>query len=490
MPRKKTAVFVTVITALLVVMVLSVAMSVHHYEKTVLITLDAAGEQAAENETGLAEIRRQLEADKADASTGTMFWNGSVCVTKYRAWGGRTTTYYVCPYLSAVSTETIGDTPKEWTVSLSFAMCATQGEELVNFNKKFAVRDIELHCRAGNDAAILSAAYNDMDMTDINGDLLSYTFRDKEELTTDTSVYAKLMMVSKKSLNQIEAEAKEGTDEKDSVMVNWAFRLEEDGRLVNNFDGVLVEISPNTVDFQPKLDEFEAKITPKTKAVIVNTPNNPTGVVYSEETIRKMAEIMEKKQNEYGTEIYLISDEPYRELAYDGVDVPYLTRYYANTIVGYSYSKSLSLPGERIGYLVIPDDVKDSETLIAAANVANRILGFVNAPTLQQKVVARCLHEKTDISYYNRNRETLYQGLIECGFECVKPQGAFYLFMKTPIKDEKTFCQEAKKYNLLLVPGSSFGCAGYVRIAYCVAYETIVNALPKFKELAKEYQLG
>ena len=195
----------TVITALLVVMVLSVAMSVHHYEKTVLITLDAAGEQAAENETGLAEIR---------------------------AWGGRTTTYYVCPYLSAVSTETIGDTPKEWTVSLSFAMCATQGEELVNFNKKFAVRDIELNCRAGKDAAILSAAY---------------TFRDKEELTTDTSVYAKLMMVSKKSLNQIEAEAKEGTDEKDSVMVNWAFRLEEDGRLVNNFDGVQVEI-PYTME--------------------------------------------------------------------------------------------------------------------------------------------------------------------------------------------------------------------------------------------------
>ena len=199
----------------------------------------------------------------------------------------------------------------------------------------------------------------------------------------------------------------------------------EYGAYVRNYDGVLVEISPDTTTFQPNLAEFEQKITPKTKAVIVNTPNNPTGVVYSEETIRKMAEIMEKKQNEYGTEIYLISDEPYRELAYDGVDVPYLTRYYANTIVGYSYSKSLSLPGERIGYLVIPDDVKDSETLIAAANVANRILGFVNAPTLQQKVVARCLHEKTDISYYNRNRETLYQGLIECGFECVKPQGAF-----------------------------------------------------------------
>ena len=155
--------------------------------------------------------------------------------------------------------------------------------------------------------------------------------------------------------------------------------------------GVLVEISPNTVDFQPKLDEFEQKITPKTKAVIVNTPNNPTGVVYSEETIKKLAAIMEAKQKEYGTEIFLISDEPYRELAYDGVEVPYLTKYYDNTIVGYSFSKSLSLPGERIGYLVIPDEVADSEDLLSAANVATRILGFVNAPTLQQKVVEKCL---------------------------------------------------------------------------------------------------
>ena len=247
MPRKKTAVFTTVIAALLVVMVLSIVMSVHHYEKTVLITLDAAGDQASGNETGLAEIRRQLEADKADASTGTMFWNGSVCVTKYQAWGGRTTTYYVCPYLSAVSTDTITDTPKEWTVSLSFAMCATQGDEIVNFNKKFAVRDIELNCRAGKDAAILSAAYNDMDMTDINGELLSYTFRDKEELTADTSVYAKLMMVSKKALDDNSLEEKENASEKDSVIVNWAFRLEENGRLVNNFDGVQVEI-PYTME--------------------------------------------------------------------------------------------------------------------------------------------------------------------------------------------------------------------------------------------------
>lgn len=255
----------------------------------------------------------------------------------------------------------------------------------------------------------------------------------------------------------------------------------------NNYDGVLVEISPNTEDFQPKLDEFQQKITPKTKVVIVNTPNNPTGVVYSEETIQKMAAIMEAKQKEYGTEIYLVSDEPYRELAYDGVEVPYLTKYYDNTIIGYSYSKSLSLPGERIGYLVIPDEAADSDDVKAAANVATRILGFVNAPTLQQKVVAKCINEKTDLSYYDRNRETLYNGLIDCGFECIKPQGAFYLFVKSPVEDEKAFCEEAKKLHILMVPGSSFACAGYVRLAYCVSYETIVNSLPKFQELAKKY---
>ena len=254
-----------------------------------------------------------------------------------------------------------------------------------------------------------------------------------------------------------------------------------------NFDGVLVAISPNTEDFQPKLDEFEEKITERTKAVIVNTPNNPTGVVYSEETIQKMAAIMEKKQKEFGTDIYLISDEPYRELAYDGVEVPYLTKYYANTIVGYSFSKSLSLPGERIGYLVIPDEAADSKDLLAAASVATRILGFVNAPTLQQKMVVKCLNEQTDISYYDRNRETLYNGLSECGFSCIKPEGAFYLFVKSPIENEKEFCEAAKKYNILIVPGTSFGCPGYVRMAYCVSYETIVNSLPKFKELAKEY---
>lgn len=257
---------------------------------------------------------------------------------------------------------------------------------------------------------------------------------------------------------------------------------------VNNFDGVLVEISPDTETFQPKLDEFARKITPKTKAVIVNNPNNPTGVVYSEETVKKMASVMEEKQKEYGTDIYLISDEPYRELVYGDAEVPFLTKYYDNTIVGYSFSKSLSLPGERIGYLVIPDEVTDSADVISAANVATRILGFVNAPTLQQKAVARCLNEKADIAFYDKNRETLYEGLKKAGFSCIKPEGAFYLFVKSPVEDEKEFCNRAKKYNILMVPGSSFGCPGYVRLAYCVAYDTIVRALPKFEELAAKYR--
>jgi len=256
---------------------------------------------------------------------------------------------------------------------------------------------------------------------------------------------------------------------------------------VSNYGGKLVEISPNTEDFQPKLDEFEQKITPKTKAVLINTPNNPTGVVYSEETLRQMMKIMEEKEKEYGTDIYLLSDEPYRELVYDGTEVPWLTGMYDNTIVCYSYSKSLSLPGERIGYLVIPDEVADSADVLSAANVATRILGFVNAPTLQQKVVEKCIDARTDISYYDRNRETIYEGLIEDGFTCVKPKGAFYLFIKSPVEDEKAFVAAAKKYNILLVAGSSFGCPGYVRLAYCVSYDTIVNSLPKFKELASEY---
>ena len=258
---------------------------------------------------------------------------------------------------------------------------------------------------------------------------------------------------------------------------------------VSNFDGKMVIITPDTKSFQPNLSEFEQKITNKTACVIVNSPNNPTGVIYSDETLRKMGEILENKQKELGTTIYLITDEPYRELAYDGAIVPWVPKYYRNTIVGYSYSKSLSLPGERIGYLVIPDEADGHEDLIAAAGVATRILGFVNAPSIMQLVIGKCIDASTDISYYDRNRNTLYEGLTKLGFTCQKPEGAFYLFMKSPLEDEKEFVNIAKKYHLLLVPGSTFMCAGYVRIAYCVSYETVVNSLPKFEELAKELGL-
>ena len=263
----------------------------------------------------------------------------------------------------------------------------------------------------------------------------------------------------------------------------------EYGAYVRNFDGKLVEISPDTTTFQPNLEEFEQKITAKTRAVIVNTPHNPTGVVYSEETIKKLAAILEKKQKEFGTSIVLISDEPYRELAYDGVEVPFVTKFYANTVIGYSFSKSLSLPGERIGYLVIPDELTDSKEVFTAASIANRVLGCVNAPSLMQRVIKRCIHEKVNLEAYDRNRNLLYSSLCEYGFSCIKPQGAFYLFMKSPVENEKEFCEVCKKYNILVVPGSSFACPGYVRIAYCVSYEQIERSLPAFEAVAKEYGL-
>lgn len=260
---------------------------------------------------------------------------------------------------------------------------------------------------------------------------------------------------------------------------------------VRNYDGNIAVVSPDTETFMPKLDEFEAKITPKTKAVIINSPNNPTGVVYSEEILMALAAIMKKKEEEFGTSIVLLSDEPYRELAYGGVEVPYVTKYYHNTVVCYSYSKSLSVPGERIGYLVIPDEVDDSELLIGAATIANRVLGCVNAPSLIQRAIKYCIdHDITvDLDVYEKNRNLLYNALTEYGFSCAKPDGAFYLFVKSPVENEKEFCEVAKKHRVLLVPGSSFACPGYVRIAYCVSYAQIERSLPAFKAIAEEYGL-
>lgn len=263
----------------------------------------------------------------------------------------------------------------------------------------------------------------------------------------------------------------------------------EYGNYVANYDGKLVVVPPNEEDFMPDVQKMKDAITPRTKAVIINNPHNPTGVVYEEDVIKEIAAALSEKQREFKTVIYLIVDEPYRELVYVDKTVPYVTKYYDNTIVAYSYSKSLSLPGERIGYIVIPDEADKSEEFIAAATIANRVSGCVNAPSLMQLVIERCVDAEADIEFYRRNGEILYKGLTEAGFECLKPEGAFYLWMKSPVADDKKFVEEAKKYNILMVPGSSFAGPGYVRLAYCVSKETCQNSIEKFKELAKEYNL-
>lgn len=278
-------------------------------------------------------------------------------------------------------------------------------------------------------------------------------------------------------------------DPGDEVIVFAPYFMEY-GAYVRNYDGVLVTVSPDTSSFQPNISELKEKITKRTKAVIINTPNNPTGVVYSSETLEQIAAVMKAKEEEYRTSIVLISDEPYRELAYDGVEVPYVTPFYHNTVVCYSYSKSLSLPGERIGYLVIPDELEDSKAVIAAATIANRVLGCVNAPSLMQRVIMRCIDEKVNVEAYDKNRNLLYNGLTGFGFECIRPEGAFYLFVKSPEADDRAFSEVCKKHRLLVVPGTSFACPGYVRISYCVSYEQIERSLPAFEAVAGEYGLS
>ena len=251
---------------------------------------------------------------------------------------------------------------------------------------------------------------------------------------------------------------------------------------VANHQGILREVKPDIPSFQPDLPDLENKITEKTKALIINNPVNPTGVIYTEETIQKIAAVLEKKQQEYHHEIYLVSDEPYRELVYDKNQVPFLTKYYANTFVTYSFSKSLSIPGERIGYIAACPRMADCGQAIQGLSVANRILGFVNAPSLMQKALISSMDARTDVAYYDRNRQLIYGKLTELGFTCVKPQGAFYLFIKSPDPEEKKFVEAAKKHHILLVGGSTFSCPGYVRLAYCVSYEMLKRSLPAFEK--------
>ncbi|MBR3614822.1 MAG: pyridoxal phosphate-dependent aminotransferase [Clostridia bacterium] len=275
----------------------------------------------------------------------------------------------------------------------------------------------------------------------------------------------------------------------DDEVIVFAPYFSEYNNYIRNYDGIVVKIDSDKKSFMPNLKEFESKINDKTKAVIINTPNNPTGVIYKEEIIIELSKIMKQKELELNHPIYLISDEPYRELVYENIEVPYVTKYYNNSFVVYSYSKSLSLPGERIGYVVVPNELEDADEMIDAVTIANRIIGCVNAPSLIQRAIPYCLDVKTDIEAYRKNRNLLCQILMENKFEFVNPEGAFYLFVKTPNGDDREFCNIAKKYNLLFVPGSSFSCPGYVRIAYCVSYEIIERSKEAFKKLSKEMKL-
>ncbi len=255
---------------------------------------------------------------------------------------------------------------------------------------------------------------------------------------------------------------------------------------VESLYGRLVPALCNMETLQPDPDTFEAAISPRTRFVIINTPNNPTGAVYTEESIRAVCEIMERKQKEYGHPIYLVSDEPYRLLAYD-IEVPYLPHYYKNTIVVYSYSKTLSVPGERVGYIAIEPCVQDMEDLVAGITASIRYLGYVNAPTLQQRMLLYCVDATVDVSIYRRTRDILYEGLTEIGYTCIHPDGAFYLFVKSLMEDDAAFCEAAKEERILMAPGTAFYGPGWVRISYCVPDKVAREALPGFKRLFEKY---
>ncbi len=250
----------------------------------------------------------------------------------------------------------------------------------------------------------------------------------------------------------------------------------------------LVTVETNPDSFQIDFDNLKPAFSEHTKGIIINSPNNPSGVVFSEKSIRTLAGILKDKSEEYGHAIFLISDEPYRELVYDGLKVPFLTKYYDNTLVCYSFSKCMSIPGERIGYILIPDEVENHKSIHAAICGAGRALGYVCAPSLMQHVIAKCAGEVADIELYKKNRDFMYQALTSYGYECIYPNGAFYMFVKAMEEDAAAFCDKAKELELLMVPSDSFGCSGYVRISYCVPLKRIERALPAFQALAKKYQ--
>lgn len=267
----------------------------------------------------------------------------------------------------------------------------------------------------------------------------------------------------------------------DEVIANAPYFVEY-GNYITNWGGEIVVAKTSELDFLLSKENISKVVSEKTKAIIINNPNNPTGVVYDVSNIKSVCEMLMGKEKQYKHPIYIISDEPYRDLAYDGISVPFIPNYYKNTIIVYSWSKSLSLPGERIGYIAINPNAQDSELISRAAIISNRIIGFVNAPSLFQHVINHTLSVIPKIDLYDYNRKILYENLKRIGYECVYPQGAFYLWMKTPC-DENRFIEEAKKFRLLLVPGSSFNYPGYVRIAYCVSKNSVINSIPAFMQL-------
>lgn len=256
-----------------------------------------------------------------------------------------------------------------------------------------------------------------------------------------------------------------------------------------NASGAKLKVVPaDTKEFQIDFEVLESTINKNTKGIIINSPNNPSGAVYSEETIKKLAALLSKKQEELGTKIFLIADEPYREIVYDGIKVPFVTKYYENTLVCYSYSKSLSLPGERIGYVLVPDEASESKALYAAIAGAGRALGYVCAPSLFQKMIIKCQGQTGDIDAYKENRDILYEGLTNIGYQCFKPDGAFYMFVKALEDDSDAFCEKAKQQDLLLVSANGFGCPGWVRISYCVDKKMIKRSFGAFEKLYNQYQ--
>ncbi len=274
----------------------------------------------------------------------------------------------------------------------------------------------------------------------------------------------------------------------DDEIITFAPFFPEYTVFVRSSGAKLVVVPADIESFQINFDELEKRLTPKTKAVLINSPNNPSGAVYSEETIKRLAAVLEEKQKEYGHSIYIISDEPYREIVFGGFSVPYVPKYYKNTLVCYSYSKSLSIPGERIGYIAFSDEAEDSAILLGVLAGAARDMSYVGVPTLFQMVIERCVDETSDLSVYQRNKDILYSGLVSMGYECVEPGGTFYAFPRSLEPDAAAFCERARKYDLVLVPGDGFGCPGHVRIAFCTSTDKVERSLERFEKLIKEYK--